>query len=76
MRTLAAWLVHQRPERINVSLIRDAARLTGLRESDPIKQASRALEEAGWLRAAPFTGQAGRPRGDYLVNPRLWEMIP
>ena len=76
MRTLANWIVQQRPERVNVSLIRDTARLSGLRESDSIKQACRNLEEAGWLRAAPFTGQAGRPRGDYLVNPRLWEAIP
>ncbi|MBD0275095.1 MAG: DUF3987 domain-containing protein, partial [Acetobacteraceae bacterium] len=71
-RTLAAWIVETRPDRLNVSAIRDNARLPGLRESEPVKAACRFLAEAGWLREPPRTGAAGRPRGDWTVNPRLW----
>jgi hypothetical protein len=72
-RTLAGWIIGTRPERLNVSEIRDEARLQGLRESDPVKAACRFLAEAGWLRELPRSGTAGRPRGDWVVNPRLWE---
>jgi hypothetical protein len=72
-RTLAAWLIARRPERINVSMIRDEARLNNLRETGSVKQACKFLEDARWLREVPLTGGRGRPRGDYLVNPILWE---
>ncbi len=75
-RTLATWIFQTRPEAINVSLIRDTARLPGLRESDPVKMACRFLEDAAWLRPTPLSGRNGRPRGDYLINPRLWEAAP
>ena len=58
---------------VNVSAIRDGARLPGLRESDPVKQACRYLEDARWLLPPADTGQAGRPRGDRTVNPLLWQ---
>ncbi|MBV8589346.1 MAG: DUF3987 domain-containing protein [Acetobacteraceae bacterium] len=77
-RTIAEWIIRTRPERVNVSAIRDDARLPGLRKSDTVKAACRYLEEARWLIAAPGRGrpQGGRPRGDYLVNPKLWEACP
>ena len=77
-RTLAEWIISTRPEKVNVSSIRDDARLPGLRDSDAVKAACRYLAEARWLIEAPGTGrpQGGRPRGDYLVNPRLWEACP
>jgi hypothetical protein len=74
-RTLAGWLMDRRPDRINVSMIRDEARLDNLRETDPVKQACKFLQDAGWLRDAPLTGGRGRPRGDYVVNPKLWEGV-
>ncbi|HWX50542.1 MAG TPA: DUF3987 domain-containing protein [Roseomonas sp.] len=70
-RTLAEWIADTRPERVNVSAIRDEARLPGLRESEPVKAACRYLLEAGWLIEAPMTGKRGRPRGEYLVSPLL-----
>jgi hypothetical protein len=69
-RTLALWIMQTRPERVNVSAIRDTARLSGLRESDAVKAACRFLAEAGWLVEPPR--RPGRPRGDWLVNPRLF----
>lgn len=72
-RTLAEWIMRERPAVANVSSIRDGARLPGLRESDPVKQACRFLADAGWLLPPVDTGQAGRPRGDWTVNPRLWQ---
>jgi len=71
-RTLATWIIETRPAVVNVSAIRDGARLPGLRESEPVKAACRFLTEAGWLRAAAGTGARGRPWGDYEINPRLW----
>lgn len=71
-RTLAEWIVATRPARVNVSAVRDGARLPGLRESEPVKAACRYLAEAGWLREPPRAGAGpGRPRGDWLVNPVL-----
>ena len=71
-RTLAAWIMETRPELVNVSAIRDSARLSGLRETGAVKGACRFLVEAGWLAEAPCASTAGRPRGDWLVNPRLF----
>lgn len=75
-RTLAAWIMRTRPAVVNVSAIRDGARLPGLRESEPVKDACRFLADARWLLPADGTGQAGRPRGDWTVNPRLWDAAP
>jgi Protein of unknown function (DUF3987) len=71
-RTLAGWIMDTRPERVNVSAIRDTARLSGLRESDDVKAACRYLAEAGWLAEPPRQPAPGRPRGDWLVNPWLF----
>lgn len=74
-RTLADWIMRTRPAVVNVSAIRDGARLPGLRESDPVKQACEFLADARWLLRPMGTGQAGRPRGDWIVNPMLWETV-
>ena len=71
-RTLAEWVLRTRPAVVNVSSIRDGARLPGLRESEPVKQACRYLAEARWLSQTDDTGKPGRPRGDWTVNPLLW----
>ena len=75
-RTLAEWIMRTRPAVVSVSAIRDAARLPGLRESEPVKQAVRFLADAGWLDRVEDTGPAGRPRSDWTVNPRLWTGTP
>jgi hypothetical protein len=70
-RTLAAWIRGTRPEVVNVSVIRDVARLPGLRDSDAVKAACRFLKEAHWLAEPARDGKGGRPRGDFLVNPAV-----
>nr|WP_264185549.1 YfjI family protein [Roseicella aerolata] len=74
-RTLAQHIVDTRPELVNVSSIRDDARLPGLRETEPVKAACRFLAEAGWLQEPVRTGSGGRPRGDWRVNPKIWEAV-
>jgi hypothetical protein len=75
-RTLAGWVMTTRPEKVNVSSIRDFARLPGLRESKTVKAAFHFLSEAGWLREAGRTGERGRPRRDWTVNPKIWDAAP
>jgi len=74
-RTLAGWIMQARPAVVNVSSIRDGARLPGLRESEPVKQACRFLADAEWLLPPEPSGAAGRPRGDWTVNPQLWAEV-
>ena len=72
-RTLAEYIRANRLEVVNITMIRDTARLPGLRETDNVKAACQFLAEAGWLRAAPLKGAAGRPPGDWVVNPMVHE---
>jgi hypothetical protein len=44
-----------------------------LRDSERRLGALRALDRAGWIRASARAG-SGRPRGDWEVSPRLWEV--
>ena len=74
-RTLARWIVNTRAEKVNVTAIRDKARLPGLRETTDVKAACQFLVEARWLLEEPHTGRAGRPAGDFRVNPRLWDVL-
>ena len=64
-RTLARWIVDMRPERVNITDIRDKARLPGLRETADVKAACRFLTEAHWLIEEERSGQRGRPPGNY-----------
>ena len=75
-RTLAEWIIATRPAVVNVSSIRDGARLPGLRETEPVKAACRFLGDARWLALAGDPGKPGRPRGDWTVNPLLWAAAP
>lgn len=75
-RTLAEWIKRTRPKVVNVSDIRDGARLPGLRETGLVKQAVRFLADARWLLPTEEAGKAGRPRGDWQVNPLLWTEPP
>lgn len=74
-RTLAKWIVATRPATVNITAIRDSAHLPGLRETDDVKAAVQYLVEAKWLIEVPRPSGAGRPRGDYRVNPRLWDIL-
>jgi hypothetical protein len=74
-RTLAHWIVDTRPQGVNVTDIRDKARLPGLRETQDVKQACRFLVEAHWLIDDSHTGKPGRPPGNFRVNERLWKVL-
>ena len=73
--TVARWILRERPTVVNARALRRTARLPGLREAEKVKVALNALVEADWLR--PIFNRsgdnAGRPREDYQVNPRLFE---
>jgi hypothetical protein len=73
---VAHWILRERPQTINARELRRKARLPGLREADKVKLALTVLVEADWLRPAfDRSGTStGRPREDYLVNPRLYEV--
>lgn len=73
--TLARWILRERPTVVNARALRRKARLPGLREAEKVKVALNALVEADWLRPvfSRSGDNAGRPREDYQVNPRLFE---
>lgn len=73
--TLARYIIKTKPKIINLRKIRREARLQGLSRADKMQGAANALMEAGWLFEVDGTTEVGRPRGDYAVNPRLWEVV-
>jgi hypothetical protein len=72
--TLACWIVKTHPDEVYVRHLQREVRLPGLTNAEAIHAAAGALVEAGWLIPPEATGQAGRPRGAYQVNSRLWEV--
>lgn len=72
--TLARYIIKTKPEMINLRKIRREARLQGLSRADKMQIAANSLMEANWLfeAATGASSSAGRPRGDYIVNPRVW----
>ena len=72
--TLARYIVRTKLNIINLRKVRREARLQGLSKADKIQVAANNLIEAGWLFEADGRTEVGRPRGDYVVNPRLWEV--
>jgi hypothetical protein len=57
---------------VNARDLRRKARLPGLREAAKVQLALATLVEADWLRPSLPSGDKGRPREDYAINPRLW----
>ena len=74
--TLLYWILKTHANLINVSIVRDQAKLPGLRTTGNVKAACQYLEDALCLIPKPSTGVAGRPRGDFIVNPRIWDQLP
>jgi len=74
MATLARYIVKTKPTLINVRDVYRNAHLEGLRKADKVNVAIQGLIEANWLfPLTPPTG--GRPRSDYRVSPKLWEVL-
>jgi Protein of unknown function (DUF3987)/Bifunctional DNA primase/polymerase, N-terminal len=70
---VARWIIKTRPTSINARKLRREARLPGLKEADKVRLALEVLEDADWLRRVPERDgeTVGRPRGDYVLNPKL-----
>ena len=73
--TLAKWIIRTRAKTINSRDIQ-RSRLAGLDKADKISKAIEELIESGWLHSAPDNDSTnGRPRRDYLVNPKIWNKV-
>ncbi len=74
---VARWIARDRPAVVNRrELVKRTPRPAGVpREPRRLEAACEHLVDAGWLVPAPPTGERGRPRADYTVNPRLWPML-
>jgi hypothetical protein len=70
--TLARAILDRRPERINARDVRRSWRLPGLRETADVAAAINVLREARWLVRPQVAHERGRPREDYVVNPRVY----
>jgi len=73
-RTLARWLLANRPESINVRKLGRSGALSRLRDAKTLDPAVEELVAAGWLAKIPRSG-CGRPGSDYLVNPAVFEEV-
>ncbi len=73
--TLARYIIKTKPEMINLRTVRREAHLQCLSKADKMQIAANNLVEANWLFEHFGSSSAGRPRGDYMVNLRLWEVV-
>ena len=69
-RILARWLLADGPEAINVRQLRRSGAVRSVGDARAWEAAVEELVAAGWLLPATHSG-AGRPRGDYHINPAL-----
>jgi hypothetical protein len=71
---LARWIRKTKPEIINLrSLYKQHVEFDGLKKREHRDAVFLLLQQTGWVRAAAASGRAGRPRGDWLVSPRIEE---
>ena len=71
--TLARWIAHKHMARINARDVKRSAGLPGLRDMPAVEAALAVLVDANWVRTDSETG--GRPRKDYLVNPKVFALL-
>lgn len=71
--TLAKYIVKNKLKMINLRQVRREAHLQGLSKAEKMQKAAESLVEANWLFEPEYSSAPGRPRGDYVVNPRIWE---
>jgi hypothetical protein len=69
--TLARWIVRQQATEIHVRRLQREVRLPGLQTARLIHEAASVLVEADWLAPLAGSGDVGRPRAIYLVNPAI-----
>lgn len=71
--TLAKYIVKKKLKMINLRQVRREAHLQGLSKAEKMQKAADNLVESNWLFEPEYSPVPGRPRGDYVVNPRIWE---
>ena len=78
-RTLAKWIVAERPQKVN---LRDLSRgqtggtaLHGLRDRTRMQAAADWLQDSGWFQPNTLTKTGGRPRVDLLIADGLWAAL-
>ena len=59
---------------VNARVIYSEWKLAGLREPKPVREALAYLCDAGWVEPTD-TVTGGRPKGNWSVNPLLWESV-
>ena len=79
-RLIASWIVDQRKESLNKSEVRREAGIKGLNSRTPaeiVDNAMATLVSMNWVIPAgeETKRRRGRPRADYIVNPRVWERL-
>jgi hypothetical protein len=59
---------------VNERVIRRDWKLDDLREPKPLRETLSYLHDAGWtfMKVSDAEYKAGRPRGDWWINPKLW----
>ena len=72
--SLARHIAHNGLTAINVREMSRSARIPGIKDKAAMKAAIDALTEAGWLRPDE-TPTGGRPRSDFLVNPKVRDLV-
>ena len=71
---IAQRILKLRLEKINTREIQRKWKLPGFARAEAIRAACDHLLEASWIDAAPSreVGTPGKPKSDFLVNPKLW----
>ena len=72
--TIARQILATRAPALNERMLYQAPGWAWLRERERRAEALRVLADAGWIRPAERAGQ-GRPPGDWLVSPRVWDSL-
>jgi hypothetical protein len=70
---LARWILKTRADEVYVRDMLRNNRLAGMTTADAIHDAAQALVEADWLAPPTLSGDQGRRREAYRVNPRVFE---
>ena len=72
--TLARWIAFNGRKRINAREVSRSAGLPDLKRGPTVEDAANVLVEADWLRPVETTS-GGRRRKDYLVNPKVFDLL-
>lgn len=77
-RAIANWIVLNRAEIINTRELRRGAGVRGMgkgHDADILDAAIDQLVSFGWVIVEKRESKSGRPRRDFVVNPRVWELL-